>query len=500
MHFQQVRLSIDMLVQRVRSGRLALPDFQRDFVWTPSQISELLDTIARQWPMGSLLLLNGNKLFEAREIDGAPKLNSNGPDLYLLDGQQRVTSLFHAVTNSSKYCYFVDFNDLSEDSGEIVNWMSRVVFEKTYGTLQERASKGIALVKDIWDASSFFEWVGHVRSNEDRLIYMKMRDEKLAGFHSNVYQVMAIELEEGIGLEALARIFETINRTGVALNAFDLLVAKLYPSKFMLRDMWDKALRENPILRHFEPNEFEIMKMVSLLIRRDYGPKASKGVRQGDVLNLKVGHIIDKWDEAVHLYVAGLKRISTFGVVCKELVPSWSMVLGLAGCEIWLDDKRTFSWWRDAIAKQSFAQSANTKIVSEFDSQMKNESPGQEEDLTAKDLLRKSIRANGLLAKGFASLMVRKEARDPISGRLLLTCSSVLIKTIGDDGVLLNVKAADTIKNMILISGESDERVVGKSLADGPQWKTALLSQGIDSVTGVRDYLYVKKVFEGGIV
>lgn len=449
--------------------------------------------------MGSLLLLNGNNLFAAREIDSAPRLSSSGPDMYILDGQQRVTSLFHAVTDTSKYCYYINFPELADDSTEIVNWMPRLAFEKQYSDLRTRAGKGIALVKDVWEATSFYEWVGHIRSNERRMQYLKLRDERLPGFHSNVYQVMAIELEEGIGLEALARIFETINRTGVALNAFDLLVAKLYPSNFMLRERWDQALRASPMLRHFDPNELEIMKLISLLIRRDLGSKASKGVRQGDILNLKVEHIIQKWDTAVELYICALKRMLSFGVVCRDLVPSWSMVLGLAGTETWLSEAQAFAWWKNAIMRQSFAQSANTKIVSEFDSQMKNESPGQEEHLTAEELLRKSIRANGLLAKGFASLMIHKGARDPISGQLLMTSSSVLMKTVDEEGILLNSKASDTIRNLLLISGESEKQVTGTSLVGSLHWKSALLSQGIDPVMLTRSAEYATATFEGGL-
>jgi len=500
MHFQQVRVPVDLLIQRIRSGQLALPDFQRDFVWTPSQIAELLDTVARQWPMGSLLLMRGNKIFQAREIDGAPKLGNSKPDYYLLDGQQRVTSLFHAVTNTSRYCYYIDFSAIGDDNGEMVRWMSRTSFEKSFGDLKTRAQRSIALVSDIWESKSFYEWLNHVRSNDTRMQYLLTRDEKLAGFQANVYQVMAIELEEGIGLEAFARIFETINRTGVALNAFDLLVAKLYPSNFMIRDRWEDALRKKPALRHFEPNELEIVKLVSLLIRKDYGPSASKGVRQGDILGLKATHIIEKWDEAIDLYVKALHRLMRYGVVSKELVPNWSMVLGLAGCEIWLDEEKTFRWWRESILKQTFSQSANTKIVSEFDSALQAKPTPEDEYTKAEELLRQNVRSNGLLAKGFCSLMIKSGARDPIDGSLLSASSSVIMKTANEDGVLFNIQADNTLKDIILISGDTEVKLSGVSLIDEPYWRPSLMSQGIDLVTGNRSAQFVRDIFGEGIV
>ena len=63
MEFQAVQHTIDKLIQWIRSGRLALPDFQRDFVWNPGRVVELLDSVARQWPVGSLLLLSGPQPF-----------------------------------------------------------------------------------------------------------------------------------------------------------------------------------------------------------------------------------------------------------------------------------------------------------------------------------------------------------------------------------------------------------------------------------------------------
>lgn len=496
MEFQQVRLPVDVIIQRIKTGRLALPDFQREFVWSPSQIAELLDTVARQWPMGSLLLLNGSGLFEAREIECAPKLGNSVASTYLLDGQQRVTSLFHAVTDTSKYCYYVNFNNLDDGGNDLVNWMSRPAFEKHYGDMCSRAKDGIALIRDIWEAASFFEWLSYIKSNEKRHKFLKAREEYLSGFQANVYQVMAIELEESIGLEALARIFETINRTGVALNAFDLLVAKLYPSKFMLKAEWDKVLERTPILRHFSPDNLEIVKMVSLLIRSNIGPRSSKGVRQGDILNLKPKDIIQTWEQAVELYTSSIKKLPTYGVVCRELVPTWSMVLGIGGCSLWRSEDEGLAWWIDSIISEAFSQGANTKIVAEFDSKMQT-SVRSTEGVTATSILGKSIRSNGLLAKGFTSLMIRSNAIDPISGELLLGCGAVSMKTLSDDGNLLSVKANDTLTRLVLISEESDRSLKGGSLDSSSWWKSGLLSQGIDPLLNTRNTNYVEKIFCG---
>ena len=491
MDFQQARHSIDSVVQWIRSGRLGLPDFQRDFVWSPSQIAELLDSVARQWPIGSLLLLRGPQNFAFREIDTAPPLDGDSLDVYILDGQQRVTALYHAVSNVSKYCYFVDFKEL-QSGGEIIRWSGRSAFERQYRSVEDRARSGIALVSDIWDQPKFFNWLNFVSNDSSRQEYLQLRDEKLSGLQSKVYYVMTLELEQGIGLEALARIFETINRTGVALNAFDLLVAKLYPTNFNLRERWDDALEVYPMLRHFLPNELEILKLVALLIRERYGKQASRGVRQGDLLSLDEQGIIELWDEAVERYVTALKVAVSFGVVCKELVPNWSMILGLVGCQDKLTEKETLLWWRAAIVRQSFAQGANTKIVAEFDAHMRSTDSAAVNEQILQDIGQRSVRSNGLLANGFFSLMIRAGARDPQTNQLLSHASAVVPRNLAADGVITNIRKDDVVANVILMTAATAKEIrKGDNVTNLPFWREALASQGFDYAIMRRSDAYI---------
>lgn len=496
MDFQQVRHSIDAIIHRIKVGRLGLPDFQRDFVWTPTQVAELLDSVARQWPIGSLLLLSGPQPFAFREIDGASKLNGNDLDLYILDGQQRVTALYHAVANVSKYCYYVDLNEIQNSNTDLIKWANRTSFEKKFGEIPVRAAAGIALVSDFWDQPAFFNWLKFVSSDSLRMEYIQIRDEKLAGLQSKVYHVMALELEQGIGLEALARIFETINRTGVELNAFDLLVAKLYPTGFNLREKWNEALDHEPVLRHFQPKELEVLKLISLLIRKKYGKKSSKGIRQGDLLALDANHIIDLWDLGISKYVEALHTAMSFGIVCKEIMPSWSMILGLAGCDGVLGKQETFDWWRTAILNQTFLQAANTKIVAEFDADMRLGPPASKQDYSSDEMPRRYVRANGITSNGIFGLIIKAGGRDPESGVLLSQSPAVVIKSLDLQGRLGNVSYSDTLGNVVLMTAESARKIRrGDHIDTLSSWREGLYSQGIDKVLFIRPAAYIADLF-----
>ena len=105
---------VAFLVQKIHEMELALPDFQRDFVWEPRRTAELLRTIMSRYPAGSLLFwrLGGeNAGFAAREIEGAPQLIRKPQEL-ILDGQQRLTALYQALTRSGDEHYYVSLAHL----------------------------------------------------------------------------------------------------------------------------------------------------------------------------------------------------------------------------------------------------------------------------------------------------------------------------------------------------------------------------------------------------
>jgi uncharacterized protein with ParB-like and HNH nuclease domain len=90
-------LKIDRLVNRVRDGDIKIPAFQRGFVWDQEQIIELLDSIYKNYPIGSILLWNSTERLKAsRNIGGLvlPDREPEYPVNYVLDGQQRLSSIY----------------------------------------------------------------------------------------------------------------------------------------------------------------------------------------------------------------------------------------------------------------------------------------------------------------------------------------------------------------------------------------------------------------------
>jgi hypothetical protein len=96
--------SLKFVLQMIHNREMALPDFQRDFVWDPF-------AIISKFPAGSLLRIkNGMQLlFQPRAVEGAPPLGKDAKPSYLiLDGQQRLTSLYQAYYGVGEHRYYID--------------------------------------------------------------------------------------------------------------------------------------------------------------------------------------------------------------------------------------------------------------------------------------------------------------------------------------------------------------------------------------------------------
>lgn len=427
MDFQPVTYTVDKIISLLRAGRLALPDFQRDFVWSPAKVVELLDSVSRGWPVGSLLLLRGPQRFEAKPIDAGPSLRGE-VDVFALDGQQRITALFHALANVSEVCYYVDFSALDRGESDYILWKRRVQFEREFSTVKQRAARKVALISEVADNEQFFSWQSSI-SGDFAHRALSLRETYLSGLKSKVYRLPVIELENEIELEALARIFETINRTGVKLNAFDLMVAVLYPHQFNLRDQWDDALLELPLLRVFDVDGIEVLKLIAIWTRRDQQARKSRvtvrGVRQGDVLAIPPVEVKKNWLRAVQSYSLALDLlVGKFGVAHPALAPPQAMILALAAfmdCDgqTSVSIETISKWYWDSIKLQSYAQGANTRVVSDVDSVLRGEinfSAGLAETSPA---FMEPIRRNKILVNGIGGSLTASGARDIRTGVLL---------------------------------------------------------------------------------
>ena len=373
---------VESLVADALEGRLALPEFQRDFAWKPPAVRLLLSSVALGWPIGSFMIWSpGDYRLQAKEFHGVTGVALDEDKVqYLLDGQQRLTALIHALhPEYSGYRYFVRglVEYLSSESDveieEHVDSLTAAQFAKRYPTLDDQTRADVALISDIVDDGKFSRWeksYNAQRNDAQEPELFAMRALRLPGFKA--YAVPCVRLGSRLELSAVARIFETTNRTGVKLGTVDLMTATLYP-EFKLRDEWRDVVSGNYELReHFE-GTLDAEDALRLLA---FWKTDGKGVTRDQILKMKHRDVKGRWDDAVFALTETINFLRTeCGVIQGSLLPQRLMVIPLAvafdravsarrkGLSKARMRAELRQWFWYAVARGAFVRSTNTRAI-----------------------------------------------------------------------------------------------------------------------------------------
>lgn len=273
------------LMRQCAQGKLKLPDFQRGWVWDEARIIGLLASISQAFPVGALMSLeNGGAVeFFPRRIEGAsPAADDQPTEAFLLDGQQRMTSLFQATSRAEpvltdvgtqrrrKRFYYIDMiraldPDVSREDAIIGVPEDRVVAElfgrKVLLDLSSTQKEYAALHFPVNRVFDWDEWQDgfddHWNDREKKALFRRFKTEVLENFRS--YQVPVIALDKKTSREAVCLVFEKVNTGGKPLDAFELVTAMFAADGFRLRIDWEQRrteLSRHPALEKVEPVEF----------------------------------------------------------------------------------------------------------------------------------------------------------------------------------------------------------------------------------------------------
>lgn len=96
-----MELTISNIIQRVDSGVLRIPEFQRGYVWNPDDVAMLMDSLYKGYPIGMVVLWRTTERLRAERPLGSTTrrtVGEHGEVLYVLDGQQRLTSMYEVFS------------------------------------------------------------------------------------------------------------------------------------------------------------------------------------------------------------------------------------------------------------------------------------------------------------------------------------------------------------------------------------------------------------------
>lgn len=265
--FQTNPIDLFKLLEDCHRGVLQLPDFQRSWVWDEDRIKSLIASVSRAFPVGALMSLDsgGPVNFKPRPVEGAPtEAKQVVPQSLLLDGQQRMTSLYQVTLRNKvvetvtpkkkkvKRWFYIDIKkalDPSIDREEAIVGVpaDRVVradfgreavldlssAEREYATLRYPVSQ--VFDWDKWQDGFDKHWRGdqHESTREE---FRAFKRQVLENF--KYYRVPVITLDRSTSKEAVCVVFEKVNTGGKALDAFELVTAMYAASGHELRKDW----------------------------------------------------------------------------------------------------------------------------------------------------------------------------------------------------------------------------------------------------------------------
>ena len=336
MGFQTPQYKLATLLEDVGDGTIQLPDFQRGYKWDEERIRSLLVTIMLGYPLGVIMLLEtgGDHVrFQPKPIEGAPaKAGRAEPNLLLLDGQQRLTSLYQSLSGTGMVStedsrkkqvqrrFYINITASLEDPAHrdqaVValpgDGIERTNFGKEItrdlSTPEKEREHGYFPFRLVYDQQALLDWLwkfpGVAGDASDRIVLIqRFQAEIIMPMQS--YDIPAIELGKATTKGAVATVFEKVNTGGLPLNVFELLTAVFagdpsyyaeHGTDFRLGDDWqltEQVMTAHPVLAGLRNTDF--LQAVTLLATA-HGPSFTSA-RKEDVLKLQLSQYLDWADE-----------------------------------------------------------------------------------------------------------------------------------------------------------------------------------------------------------
>lgn len=311
-------------LEDLKNRKYQIPTFQRDVVWDQVNVKKLWDSIYKFYPLGSILIWKTDtKLQNHREIGGYVIFDeaSNNTDFqYILDGQQRTTSLLTSlyggkIKNQPNFdpTIYVDLTIMLDDDTDDDSYRSRFLYwneiDDRGGIVKQNIGRMSryqeGLIVKLLDIKNNFTLVqSHVFNsttvgNDFNHPILKELSQ-MKGVLDN-YRVSFIELK-GIQVSEVCQIFERINQAGKPLDIFDIVVAKTFKpetdecSGFYLRDLIDDFRNHNNSA-FLNINDIDYLQIIAVIINQHITKSGVQNITDRYLNEIKTEHILTVWDD-----------------------------------------------------------------------------------------------------------------------------------------------------------------------------------------------------------
>lgn len=349
---------ITELMKLIDLGRVQLPDFQRGWIWEDHRIKALIASITNNFPVGAAMFLeydNQNVRFKYRVIEGSPSQNVVPAEL-ILDGQQRLTSIYSSLFSSNPVStrtdkgtkiqryYYIDIDKALDPSMDRIDAIfsipeTRIIttnfgrdIELDLSSREKEFEKKMFPLNFVLNYSEVQNWQNQYYAyyNYDANIIKQFTD-----FNSKIlmqimqYKMPVILLRKDTPKEAVCQVFENVNTGGVSLTVFELVTAIFAMDDFELRKDWDNRQAKN-----FTGDLLSIVTATDFLsactLLSSYKKGGTISCKKKDVLNLSLVEYKKYADSLTNGFIEAEKLLQEERIFVSKDLPYSTQLIPLA--------------------------------------------------------------------------------------------------------------------------------------------------------------------------
>ncbi len=449
------------LMKAVDNGAAQLPDFQRGWVWDDGRIKALILSVIHNFPVGAAMFLEyGNESihFKHKPIEGSDAKDDTEPDELILDGQQRLTSLYNALyskkpvhtkTDKGKEIdryYYLNIEKAidpgADDDDVVISVPATRQVTSEFGrkvdidlsTRQDEFKLKMFPLNIILNSGEEQGW------QNDYYAYYNYEPDVIRQFTelfskiimpTQKYAMPVILLDKETPKEAVCQVFENVNTGGVSLTVFELVTAIFAMDDFPLRKDWEERKE-----KYFSGDLLNIVTATDFLTALTLlaASKEDKTVscKKKDVLALQLTAYKKYADDLCKGFSEANKLLKEERIFSSRDLPYSTQLIPLATiCTVLMEGNRIHTttvrnmvkqWYWCGVFGELYGSANETRYANDITQVIKWITEGGDLPKTVTDFFFNPTRLLGLQSrqsaayKGIMALILKNHARDFISG------------------------------------------------------------------------------------
>ncbi len=414
------------LINEIQKGQIKIPKFQRNFVWSLEATASLLDSILKGYPIGTFILWETNeRLNDIKNIGNLslPEVPGDTKVQYVLDGQQRITSLYAAYLGAK----------IQKEGEKKVTDYSQI-FVNLEGDIENNdepivtSEKPDAVYISLHEILNFNDNLLQIQESYSHEHFKKVHSYSQA-FSTYDFSTIVLRKED---IDSAIEVFTRINTGGQTLTLFEIMSAKTYDES----NGFDMEVEFRQLLDELEPIKYNSISSSIILFTISLIISKNKECKRKVILQLDKDQIIGIWNDVISAIKESIDYFRTvYRIPVSAILPYDALLVPFAYFFYFQKDKPTGDqakyleefFWRVALSYR-YSSSVESKLaqdIKKIDQILNRERPSYDEYKvflqSPKDLIDVNFSAGSSYCKGIMCLLAYYEPKDFLTnGKVIL--------------------------------------------------------------------------------